>query len=155
MFNYTPSLQAMETTGVVYDVVDIDKKIIEAIDEWDANLTTTEVSWILRRKATIIKAVLYIIRWTDVFINLVEGQIENGPDKKATVIRAIGLIFDYSAKESLPFFLKPFSGYIKKFIVDTVVSGFIDFVVNKYNNGFWKKTKEGNTNGQTNNETST
>ena len=72
-------------------------------------------------------------------LDIIVYLIEKGADKKATVLIAIANLFDYVSKEAVPMWLKPFMSGIKQFIVYTVVSILIDWIVAKYNSGDWRK----------------
>lgn len=72
----------------------------------------------------------------DLVVYLVEQKIP-GEDKKATVIDAIGGIYDKVAAAVLPFWLKPVSFLIRRFVINVLISHAIDMIVSKYNNGSW------------------
>jgi hypothetical protein len=72
----------------------------------------------------------------DLIVYLVEHQIP-GQDKKATVINAFSKIYDVVVVGSLPIFLRPFNSTIKNFVINVLLSHFIDFIVEKYNSGSW------------------
>lgn len=69
--------------------------------------------------------------------NILPG--ETGADKKATVLIGIGVLYDYVLKQFIPLWLKPFASSIKVFIIGTLCSIAIDWIVLKYNNGSWAK----------------
>lgn len=75
---------------------------------------------------------------TDELVQLVESMIPGGADKKATVLDAAGKLYDKFFAPALPIWLKPFNSFIKKFVVNIVLSNVIDFIVQKYNDGSWK-----------------
>ncbi|RDJ35507.1 MAG: hypothetical protein DWQ19_11870 [Crenarchaeota archaeon] len=64
---------------------------------------------------------------------------EKGEDKKATVIAAVVVLYDYIVAQAIPFWLKPFANSIKYFIIYTVISVAIDWIVSKYREGAWSK----------------
>lgn len=51
--------------------------------------------------------------------------------KKSAVMDAVNNLYDSWINPLLPLYLKPFSGSIKKLIVDTLISNLIDFLVDK------------------------
>lgn len=81
----------------------------------------------------------FLFNVLDELIELVEVAIPNGPDKKATVMSAITKIYDYVIAQIMPFWLKPFSGVIKSFVLNTIISAAIDFIVDHYKNSIWNK----------------
>lgn len=72
----------------------------------------------------------------DMIVFLVEHEIP-GADKKATVLAAISKLYDFVITGVLPFWLRPFSGWVKDYIINVQVSHMIDWIVAKYNNGSW------------------
>lgn len=80
----------------------------------------------------------FLINGLDELIQIVEDAVDvSGPDKKATVIKAITRVYDFVIKEAMPMWLRPFSPAIKNFIINVVISYAVDFIVEKYNNGNW------------------
>jgi hypothetical protein len=68
----------------------------------------------------------------------VDVCIENGPDKKATVLAAIDHLYDFVGREAVPVLLRPFASKIKNYIIYTLVAASIDWIVNKYRHGEWR-----------------
>jgi len=87
-------------------------------------------------------AVRYIIAAVDFFIREIEDKLDNGPDKKASVLAALGQVYDAIVPFVLPIFLRPFNTQIKIFVIDVVASLLIDFIVGKYRDGSWHKDIE-------------
>lgn len=83
-------------------------------------------------------AVEFLFTALDELITYVEGQFD-GLDKKALVLQAVGGIYDVVVVGLLPFWLKPFAGLVRSFVVDTVASVAVDFIVRKYNEGGWRR----------------
>jgi len=79
-----------------------------------------------------------LINSLDEFVQLVDTELGDGADKKATVMVYVEKLYDEIVTLSLPFFLKPFSLPIKRFVIMVIVSGAIDFVVAKYRDGSWR-----------------
>lgn len=69
-------------------------------------------------------------------VYMVEHDIP-GEDKKATVLNAVGKLYDIVMNGLLPIYLRPFSGVIKTYIINIVISSMIDWIVTKYNSGSW------------------
>jgi len=90
-------------------------------------------------KTSMVNVTKYLLNCLDSLITCANIVLVNvgGADKKATVLNAASVIYDYIVMQALPFWLKPFSGKIKVFIIDTVMSISIDWIVSKYNNGVW------------------
>lgn len=72
----------------------------------------------------------------NLIVYLVQHDIP-GPDKKATVLAAIDKLYDTVITGVLPFYLRPFSGWIKDYIVNAQMSHLIDWIVSKYQSGSW------------------
>lgn len=99
---------------------------------WDS--TKTNVPWWKFWKKVNFNGVInFLIGTVDQLVSFVAQLSIPGPDKKATVLSAVGKIYDYIIKEIMPFWLKPFSGRIRAFIIDVVLSNAIDWIVAKHN----------------------
>ena len=123
----------VDPVGEVQDNSKLNAFIITLKNKW------TEYKQALVNRVNLIDVTKFLIMCLDGLIVLVDGLIENGPDKKATVLISVANLFDYVSKEAIPLWLKPFYSGIKQFIVYTVVSILIDWVVAKYNSGDWRK----------------
>jgi hypothetical protein len=90
-------------------------------------------------KVTMVQVTKYLLGALDELVKLVNSVLTNvgGADKKATVLAATAIIYDYIVVQAFPFWMKPFSGQIRNFIIYTVMSIAIDWIVSKYNNGTW------------------
>lgn len=84
------------------------------------------------------QVVKFLVKCLDDLVNFVAEHNIPGPDKKATVLDAIGKLYDTVVAVSLPFFLRPFSGMIKNFVVNTLIAAAIDWIVEQYQNGNWR-----------------
>lgn len=86
-------------------------------------------------------AVKFLFFSLDALIAFAENVLpgETGADKKATVLLGIGVLYDYVLKQFIPLWLKPFANSIKVFVVGTLCSIAIDWIVSKYNKGAWAK----------------
>lgn len=82
----------------------------------------------------------FLLKCLDDLIAYVDDVVEaNGADKKATVLWAVGQIYDYIVKEAMPLWAKPFASSIRNYIINTLISSAIDWIVDKYRNGEWRK----------------
>lgn len=106
-------------------------------DKWDAVTAALGNS----SKISMVYVTKFLLGTLDGLIVFVDGLMggENGADKKATVLAAIVVLYDYVVAQALPIWLKPFAKSIKTFIIFTVMSIAIDWIVSKYNTGAWKK----------------
>jgi hypothetical protein len=97
-------------------------------------------------KEGLMASISFLINCLDVLIIHAKDLNLEGPDKKATVLLAAVIIYDYVVAQTLPIFLKPFSSSIKQIVIYIVLSYMIDFIVKKYNDGLWSKNEEIQTN---------
>lgn len=94
--------------------------------------------WQFWRRISLMPLVSFLLSCLDALIYIAEHTLVNGgPDKKATVMDAIGKIFDYAIVGLLPIWLRPFSGQIRSFIINVIVVTAIDWMISKYNSGNW------------------
>lgn len=85
----------------------------------------------------------FLLMALDDFVILVSSIAIPGPDKKATVLKAIECIYDYTVREAMPIWLRPFAGVVKQYVVYVLISNAIDWMVAKYRNGSWKNGQGG------------
>jgi hypothetical protein len=105
------------------------EKTAEMRDRWGMQVATKD------RGA----AVEFLTNTVDELIRWVEQTFQlDGAKKKELVLAAVDKIYDTVIVGMLPFWARPFSGLIKKFVVDTVANVLIDFIVSKYNASEWK-----------------
>lgn len=104
--------------------------------------------WFTVPRSYILKATIFIVGILDELITFVEPIIPEGSDKKAAVVAVAGKLFDYIVVQAFPFWLKPFAGTIKAIVVGIIISHLIDYIVSKYNSGYWSMKQEA-TNGTT------
>lgn len=105
----------------------VEAKVIEIKDRWKR--------FLVRDQAAIVKFMVMVL---DELILFVETFAVPGADKKAAVIWAVNEIYDIIVPELLPFYVKPFSGRIKIFVVNVVVDVILEFIVDKYQTGAWQ-----------------
>ena len=92
------------------------------------------------KKLSIQYATKFMILALDSLILFVDSILgdESGANKKATVLVALSLVYDFVIKEILPVWLRPFASKIKLFVINVVASIAIDWIVSNYRNGIWK-----------------
>lgn len=110
--------------------------------EWDDIIKEKATSWWKGTKTSLVQVTKFLLKCLDELIKFVDGLIDSGPDKKATVLAAISALYDYIIKEAMPIWLKPFAGQIKQIIIYTIISTAIDFIVAKYKDGSWRTNNE-------------
>lgn len=81
----------------------------------------------------------FILNCLDESINYLEDIPIKGADKKSAVIVIIYGIYSEIISKNLPIYLKPFDLLIRFIVIQIVLSKLIDFIVDKYNRGAWKK----------------
>jgi hypothetical protein len=127
--------------GVPYRAKPIDVRIMELADEWDAfKQEKTPRWWEIWKwgtRVSLTEVTKFLLGCLDELINMVENLIDLGPDKKATVLKYIDKLYEYVVREAMPIWLKPFAGQVKKYIIYSVISPAIDWIVKKYRGGKW------------------
>ena len=93
--------------------------------------------WQFWKKVDLRKVVKFILAALDEMIIAVEKEIASGPEKKAIVIAACVVVYEFVVANALPTALKPFSTQIENFIIHIVIASAIDWIVEKYRNGSW------------------
>lgn len=84
------------------------------------------------------KATRFLLQSVDGLVMLVDDLVDIGPDKKATVLHALNMLYDYVVREAIPLYMRPFAGKIKDYVIYTLASAAIDWIVMKYNEGSWR-----------------
>lgn len=130
--------------GEVYIVDTIEEQIEALKGQWDeltADVQSTSwwKVWNWGQKIKLTKVTDFLIKALDDLIHEIDGVLDNGADKKATVLDAISRLYDYVIREALPIWLKPFAGRVKDYIINELVSTAIDWIVDKYRNGSWRE----------------
>jgi hypothetical protein len=133
----------MDTNNPVGKAVDnvYVSKFVESMKAlWDS--TKEKVSWWkIWRKAKISTATKFLLKCLDDLIAYVDQIVDtSGPDKKATVLLAITQIYDYIIKEAMPVWLKPVASTVRGYIINSLISAAIDWIVEKYRHGDWRQT---------------
>jgi len=143
--------QEPNPVGTIYIVSSIERRIEELKVEWNSLVTRAKENfswrfWTWGQKIDHSVAVDFLMKSLDDFIRHVDNVLDNGPDKKATVMYAVEKLYDYIVREALPIWMKPFTKQIKKYMLNKVVSPAIDWVVDKYRNGQWRDNLQGSNN---------
>jgi hypothetical protein len=138
----------LNPVGQAHDIKKVNNKVNDILAKWEKDNPKPKASWWnpfswwRSRRSSILKVTLFLFECVDNFIRYIENEVIDGPDKKATVIAAVTIIYDYVVKEAMPAWAKPFAGKIKGFFIGILISGVIDFVVKKYNEGWaWSSEK--------------
>ena len=121
----------------------VDDYVSGKIKEWLDGVAQHPTHWweFWKQDASTYKAAQFVIKTVDDLVLLVQEQIPVGADKKATVLIALGTIYDFVVTSSLPLWLKPFSKQVRLLLINVVMSEMIDFLVNKYKTGSWGTSK--------------
>lgn len=129
--------------GTVQYAEEVETRVLALATAWREE--NPKPSWwqFWKKGTSLYKATRFIIGAIDEMILLVDSKINKGEDKKATVLAAISLLYDYVVREAMPIWLKPFAGKIKKLIIEVLVSTAIDWIVTKYREGAWRDSREG------------
>ena len=130
--------------GTDQDLESVNDAINALAQHWEDFTGSVEKSWWQfwkRGKTTLFSVTKFLLFSLDNLIQFVDDLIKGGPDKKATVMAAVEKLYDYVIKEAMPIWLKPFSGAIRKFILNVIVSTSIDWIVSKYREGSWQKSE--------------
>ena len=128
--------------GQVQEIPQVNDAVMSLVAKWDLTSESVQTSWwrIGTASVNFKNAAKFLLDCVDELVALVEAYIQSGKDKKATVLFAVALLYDYIVAQALPVYLKPFAGKIKNFIIGVLVSELIDFIVSKYRAGAWKES---------------
>lgn len=123
--------------------VQIDEAIENYIEvlkgEWDESKEHTPW-WKFWQRLSMVRVTDFLLNSLDDLIAYVDQMIDLGPDKKATVMEAIGKVYDFVVREGLPIWLSPFASRIKPLVLQEVISPAIDWIVAKYRASDWVPT---------------
>ena len=118
----------------------LDDQVKEIITLWEKDHPKPKWYHFWKRiKGLWFAAVRFIIAAGDYFVQTIDDLIEGGPEKKATVLEALGEVYDAIVPFLLPIFIRPFNKQLRTFVIDVVASLLIDFIVGKYREGSWDK----------------
>lgn len=125
--------------GAVIQDEGIENFIVVMSANWDEQKEASPW-WKIWKKISFSKITGFLLKALDDLIAYVDEFVDvSGPDKKATVLNAIGRLYDYIVIEAMPVWMKPFSKSIKNYIINDLVSTAIDWIVDKYRHGDWRK----------------
>lgn len=128
--------------GNAQDIPEFNDKIQDLSQKWDQNLKYSSenwmISWGIKSRATLSLATGFLLGALDELIITVDLLLENGPDKKATVLSGLDRLYEYVMKEALPIWLRPFASVVKNYIIYSLASFAIDYIVSKYKDGNWR-----------------
>lgn len=135
-------MKEVDPVGSAVQLEAMSVKVNEIITKWETENPLPE-GWFNKIKTKVkvsyAKITRFLIDSLDELILIVEGLVDLGPDKKATVLVAIAAIYDAIVAKSLPVWAKPLNPVIRQFVIMVMVSSAIDFIVGKYRNGEWNK----------------
>lgn len=122
--------------GAVHQVEEIEDKVVKYSKLWDEQNQDAN-KWF--KKINFSKVTVFIIMALDDFILTINRISIPGADKKATVLNAIDRLYDYIMQEGTPIWMRPILSPIKQYVIYVLVSFAIDWIVEKYKNGDWRK----------------
>jgi F0F1-type ATP synthase membrane subunit a len=125
-----------DPVGSVVGVPEIELKLQQYIQIWIDSNSNTKSFWV--QKPNLSKVTNFLLLAIDDFVSILIKVSIPGPDKKATVLEAVNRLYDFTVKEALPFWLKPFASVIKNYIIYVLISNSIDWIVAKYQTNKWK-----------------
>jgi len=128
--------------GSVQQLDAVEQRVNMLAEKWREDNPKPKWWQFWKKGTTLYRVVKFIINALDELILMVDDMIDNGADKKATVVAAVGLLYDYIIREAMPIWLRPFAGKIRKLIIDVLVVTAIDWIVAKYRTGTWRKSEE-------------
>lgn len=130
------------TADEIQDVIQkLESYLADLKARWDQENPGNR-SWFAITRTYLITGTRFLLGCLDELINFVENMIPEGTDKKAAVLTVVGRMFDYIVTQAFPFWLRPFAGTIKEIVVNVIISQMIDFIVAKYNAGFWEAQQQ-------------
>lgn len=130
------------TTVEMQGVLDsLESYLVDLKSRWDQE--NTKRSWWRVTRTYLVRSTIFLIDSVDELVQFVEDIIPDGSDKKTAVLTLLSKMFDYIVVNAFPFWLRPAAPTIKAIVIDVVISHLIDFIVGKYNAGYWKKEQNG------------
>lgn len=124
--------------GEVHTIEEIQKKIQFYCELWDSQKNAKSF-W--KFKSSLSAVTNFLLMALDDLVITVSTYLISGPDKKATVLSAIETLYDYTVREALPIWMRPFAAPVKHYIIYVLISSTIDWMVAKYRNGSWKSAQ--------------
>lgn len=130
--------QEVHPVGQVIDDEHISRFVETMKTLWDSTKEKVEW-WKFWKRVSPVPVTNFLLKCLDDLIAYVDQIVDaSGEDKKATVLNAIGRIYDYVVREAMPLCLVPFSGVIRAYIINTLASAAIDWMIQKYRHGNWR-----------------
>ena len=128
--------------GSVHYLEEFEEKIFSLEQKWDQEVKNnpkvfSKFGFIKKVNLNIVTN--FILECLDDLVISIDKLLENGPDKKATVLNAIDKIYEYVLKEGMPIWLRPFAAPLKHYIIYILISNSIDWMVSKYKKKEWIK----------------
>jgi hypothetical protein len=123
--------------GEVKQVLAVDNLVKSLTDKWAVENPTPKWWQVWKKGTALYKIVNFIFNAVDDLIVAVEKELANGPEKKAVVLAACCVIYDFIVANALPLWIKPWAGKIRVFVIYTLIATAIDFLVEKYRSGAW------------------
>jgi hypothetical protein len=140
-------IQNTNPIGIVRNIPELEEKLASLIGEWNEKVKSNSKSWLdkirLNYKSNLSLATKFLIYSIDELVYVASNTILTGPDKKATVLDALDRVYAYVVAEALPIWLKPFAKQIEYYVIYTLASIVIDWMVQKYKEGSWNQKTGG------------
>ena len=112
-----------------------DEKVTSFVDMLKQKWIDVKTGMGSATKITMVQTTKFLLASLNMLIDFVEELMKSGekqgPNKKATVLSAFATLYDYTVKDSMPIWMKPLKGSIKGFVIYTVVSLVVDWVVSQ------------------------
>jgi hypothetical protein len=121
--------------GVAHKIAEIEDRLVKYARFWDEH----RVAGFWGSKIDRSKLTHLMLAALDDFITTVALASIPGPDKKATVLDAMDRLYEYTVREALPIWIRPFAEPVKRYAIYILVSYAIDWAVEKYKSGSWTK----------------
>lgn len=117
----------------------IDTAIKEVLELWRQQREDNSAPWwkFWVRNTTLHAVTEFLLKSLDRFIVEIDDKLDNGSDKKATVLLALATVYDTIVVGVLPLYMKPFAGIIRNIIIFGLLANAIDMFVGKYRTGMW------------------
>lgn len=129
--------------GEVQNLPEFNQVVLNLSEKWDESTKEVPTNWLyswgIKSKVGLSLATGFLLGALDELIITVDQLLENGPDKKATVLSGLDRLYEYVMREALPVWLRPFATVVKEYIIYSLASYAIDYIVSNYKNGVWRK----------------
>lgn len=121
--------------GSVHRIEEVEKKLDFYRNLWNSQRCRKSL-WV--PNVSLSKVTNFLLVALDDLVVTVSSVLIPGPDKKATVLYAIDMLYDHVIREAMPIWMRPIAGPVKHYIVYILISNAIDWMVVKYQNGNWR-----------------